>query len=107
MFEDCEVFAKNYTDIGDIKEFQINLTDEIPVNKAYRHLPRKLYDDVDKYINDLFINGWIEESKSPYADPIVCVRKKDNSLCVSVVTIENLISKLLLIVTQSPEYKIY
>ena len=84
--DECDVFAKDDTDIGAIPELQmeINLTDEIPVNEAYRHLPRKLYDDVKSYLNDLIINGWIQESKSSYASPIVCVRKKDGSmrLCV-------------------------
>ena len=82
LYEECEVFAKHDTDIGEIPEFQmdINLTDEIPVNESYRHLPRKLYDDVKTYINDLVINGWVQESASAYASPIVCVRKKDNTL---------------------------
>ena len=80
--EECETFAKNDTDIGNISDFQmdINLTDEFPVNESYRHLPRKLYDDVKNYLNDLVVNGWIRESSSAYASPIVCVRKKDNSL---------------------------
>ena len=86
LLEECDVFAKDDTDIGDISDLQmnINLSDEIPVNEAYRHLPRKLYDDVKNYLNDLIVNGWIRESKSAYASPIVCVRKKDGSmrLCV-------------------------
>ena len=86
LWDECDLFAKNDTDIGEIADLQmeINLTDEIPVNEAYRHLPRKLYDDVKSYLNDLIVNGWIEESKSAYASPIVCVRKKDSSmrLCV-------------------------
>ena len=82
LYEECEVFARSDTDIGNIPDFNmdIKLTDEIPVNQAYRHLPRKLYDDVKNYLNDLIINGWVQESDSPYASPIVCVRKKDNSL---------------------------
>ena len=82
LWDECEVFAKNDTDIGSIPDLQmeIKLSDEIPVNEAYRHLPRKLYDDVKNYINDLIVNGWIQESESSYASPIVCVRKKDNSL---------------------------
>ena len=82
LYEECEVFARGDTDIGKIPEFQmdIHLTDDVPVNQAYRHLPRKLYEDVRNYLNDLIVNGWIQESESPYASPIVCVRKKDNSL---------------------------
>ena len=82
LWEECDVFAKDDCDIGEIPDFQmgIHLTDEIPVNECYRHLPRKLYDDVKTYVNDLIINGWVRESTSAYASPIVCVRKKDNSL---------------------------
>ena len=82
LYEECEVFSRSDTDIGDIPDFQmdIHLTDEVPVHQAYRHLPRKLYDDVKNYLNDLIVNGWVQESSSPYASPIVCVRKKDNSL---------------------------
>ena len=86
LWEECDLFAKNDTDIGLIPDLQmeINLVDETPVNEAYRHLPRKLYNDVKTYLNDLIINGWIRESKSDFASPIVCVRKKDGSmrLCV-------------------------
>ena len=86
LYEECDVFAKSDTDIGDIPDFQmdIHLTDEIPINQAYRHLPRKIYEDVKNYLNDLIVHGWIRESSSPYASPIVCVRKKDGSmrLCV-------------------------
>ena len=86
LYEECEVFAKTDSDIGDIRDFQmdIHLVDEVPVNQAYRHLPRKLYDDVKNYLNDLIVNGWIQKSSSAYASPIVCVRKKDNTmrLCV-------------------------
>ena len=57
--EECDVFAKSDTDIGEIPDFQmdIHLTDEVPVNQAYRHLPRKLYKDVRNYLNDLIVNG--------------------------------------------------
>ena len=86
LWDECTLFAKTDTDIGEIHELEmdIKLTDDIPVNEAYRHLPRKLYDDVKAYLNDLIINGWIQESHSDYASPIVCVRKKDGSmrLCV-------------------------
>ena len=82
LWDECDLFAKSDTDIGEIKDLQmdIKLTDEIPVNERYRHLPRKLYDDVKTYLNDMIVNGWIEESKSSYASPIVCVRKKDGSM---------------------------
>ena len=39
-----------------------------------------MYNEVKSYINDLLINGWVRESFSAYASPIVCMRKKDGSL---------------------------
>ena len=82
LIEECEVFSKSDSDIGDIQDFEmkINLSDNIPVKEAYRHIPRNLYDEVKNYIHDLLVNGWVRESCSSYASPIDCVRKKDNSL---------------------------
>ena len=80
--EECEVFSKCESDIGNIREFErkINLADKVPVKEPYRHIPKNLYDEVKNYISDLLVNGWIRESCSAYASHIVCVRKKDNSL---------------------------
>ena len=81
-----DVFSKDETDIGDIKDFKmaINLVDDIPVNAAYRKVPPHLYAEVKNYVEDLRTNGWIRESYSSYSSPIVCVRKKDGQmrLCV-------------------------
>ena len=80
--DECNVFAKSDDDIGDVKdlEMEINLSDPIPVYVPHRHIPRQLYEEVKNYINDLIVNKWVRESKSPYSSPIVCVRKKDQSL---------------------------
>ena len=80
--EEGDVFAKSEEDIGDAQdlEMEINLSDNIPVWVPHRHIPRQLYDEVKNYINDLIVNKWIRESKSPYSSPIVCVRKKDQTL---------------------------
>ena len=80
--EESDVFSKSESDIGDIKSFEmkIKLSDDIPVREAYRHLPRNLYNEVRNYVHDMLLNGWIRESYSSYASPIVCVRKKDGGL---------------------------
>ncbi|KAK3526917.1 hypothetical protein QTP86_004714 [Hemibagrus guttatus] len=36
--------------------------------------------EVKEYLKDLLNKGWIQKSRSSYASPIVCVRKKDGSL---------------------------
>lgn len=82
LYDECNVFPKSDNDIGDIEDFQmkINLLDETPVRETYQHLPRNLYEEVRNYVNDLLIHGWIRESYSAYASPIVCVRKKYDTL---------------------------
>ena len=64
LFEECDVFSKNVSDIGSIGDFQmdIKLSDQIPVNESYRHLSCKLYEDVKNYLSDLKINSWIEDN---------------------------------------------
>ena len=75
-------FAKDDHDAGCIPDLQmqIRLTDNIPVQRTYQSIPRPLYQEVKDYLEDLLERGWIEKSESPYASPVVCVRKKDNSL---------------------------
>ena len=73
--EECDVFSKCESDIGNIREFEmkINLADKLLVKEPYRHIPRNLYVEVKNYISDLLVNGWVRESCSAYASPIVCV----------------------------------
>jgi transposase InsO family protein len=80
--EECDVFCRSKEDHGDIPdmEMELKLTDQIPVSCSHRRIPRPLYDEVKNFINDLITNNWIRESKSSYSSPIVCVRKKDQTL---------------------------
>ncbi len=50
------------------------------VQKAYSAVPKPLFSEVKGYIQELLVKGWIVKSKSPYAAPVVCVRKKDGKL---------------------------
>lgn len=62
----------------------IKLNDTTPVQKNFVAVPRPLYPDIKAYIEDLlnikFIRGWT----SCYSSPVICVRKKDQSLRLSV-----------------------
>ena len=75
-------FAKNDDDIGQIPDLNldIKLTDQTPVQKNYLAVPRPLYPEVKAYIEDLLNRKFIRPSSSPYSSPVVCVRKKDQSL---------------------------
>lgn len=49
-------------------------------NILYAAIPKPLYKEVKKYIQDLLVRRWIVKSMSPYSAPVVCVRKKDRTL---------------------------
>lgn len=44
------------------------------------HVPKLLYKEVKEYIQCLLANRWIVKSKSPFAAPVVCVRKQHGAL---------------------------
>lgn len=82
LCEEAGAFARDSDDIGCIPSLQmsITLTDEIPVQRAYSAVPKPLFKEVKEYVQELLMRSWIVKSKSPYAAPVVCVRKKDGSL---------------------------
>ena len=82
ILQQSHVFSEDSDDIGHIKDFkmQIELSDKVPVSESYRKIPKLLYDEVKCHINKLLTKGWIQKSKSSYASPMVCVRKKDGGL---------------------------
>lgn len=82
LCEESSAFSRDTNDIGCIPSLQmfISTKGEIPVQKAYSSVPKPLVAEVKEYIHDLLAKGWIVKSRSPYAAPVVCVRKKDGSL---------------------------
>lgn len=82
LYAESNAFSRDENDIGCVPSLQmnINLKDDIPVQRAYAAVPRQLYKEVKDYIQDLLAKKWIVKSKSPYAAPVVCVRKKDGTL---------------------------
>ena len=82
LSEEQDVFSKDDDDIGSVQELNmdIQLIDNVPVQKNYVAVPRPLYPEVKAYIEDLLNKNFIRKSKSSYSSPVVCVRKKDHSL---------------------------
>lgn len=77
-----DVFAKHEGDLGctSLIEHRIPLLDDIPVRQRYRRLPPSQFEAVKAHIKQLLDGQVIRESCSPYASPIVLVKKKDGSL---------------------------
>ena len=82
LSEEQQSFATDDNDIGCLPDLKlgIRLTDQTPVQKNYVAVPRPLYPEVKAYIEDLLNRNFIRKSQSPYSSPVVCVRKKDQSL---------------------------
>ena len=80
------VVCQGETDLGytDRVTHKVRTTDETPVAQAYRPIPPRDFQEVREHIQSLMLKGIVQESCSPYAAPIVVVRKKDGSirLCV-------------------------
>ncbi|XP_051797469.1 uncharacterized protein LOC127531682 [Acanthochromis polyacanthus] len=76
------VFSVHDGDLGctNLISHGIPLTDDIPVRQRHRRIPPSDYEAVKAHINQLLESQVIRESSSPYASPIVLVRKKDGSL---------------------------
>lgn len=80
------VFSAHDTDLGctNLISHDIPVLDDIPVRQRYRRIPPSEYEVVKEHINQLLGAEVIRESSSPYASPIVLVKKKDGSprMCV-------------------------
>ena len=93
LYEECGAFSRKSDDIRCIPSLQMEIMtkDDIQVQRAYASIPKPLYREVKEYIQELIVKGWIVKSQSPYAAPVICVRKKDGSLrlCVDYLLLNN------------------
>ncbi|XP_062404413.1 uncharacterized protein LOC134094507 [Sardina pilchardus] len=76
------VFSAFEGDLGctNLIAHEIPLLDDKPVRQRYRRLPPSDYDAVKAHLRQLLDSQVIRESSSPYASPIVIVRKKCGGL---------------------------
>lgn len=84
------VFAKNDEDFGrtDIVQHRIPTGDSASIRERFRPLPPMMYQAMRALLYSMLEGGVISESSSPWAAPIVIVKKKDGSwrFCVDSVT---------------------
>ncbi|KAJ7986683.1 hypothetical protein DPEC_G00342440 [Dallia pectoralis] len=76
------VFSAHDGDLGctNLISHDIPLLDDVPVRQRYRRIPPSDYELVKGHIHQLLEAQVIRESSSPYASPIVLVKKKDGTL---------------------------
>ena len=75
-------FSEDEDDLGfcDLVKHKIVTTDDKPIRVPHRRVPPHQWPDVRDYIQKSLDQGIIRESPSPYASPIILVRKKDGKL---------------------------
>lgn len=82
LSERSNVFSVHEWDVGLAKgvEHNIRLSDSRPFRERSRRLAPADIEDVRKHLQELLRAGIIKESRSPYASPIVIVRKKNGTI---------------------------
>ncbi|XP_057684821.1 uncharacterized protein LOC130911119 [Corythoichthys intestinalis] len=82
LAQKSHVFSVQEWDVGLAKgtEHSIRLTDSRPFRQRSRRLAPADIEDVRKHLQELLKAGIIKESRSPYASPIVVVRKKNGTV---------------------------
>ena len=79
MVEYDDIFS-DVPQVTNIIEHKVVTRTEEPVYKRAYPIPYALRDTVKKEIDDMLKSGIVEPSDSPYAAPIVLIKKKDQSL---------------------------
>ena len=76
------LFAMNSLDLGrtDLVKHHIQLDNYTPIKDRYHRIPPHHYKEVWKHLKEMLDIGAIRRSNSPWASPVVLVRKKDGSL---------------------------
>ncbi len=82
LSERGNVFSVEEWDVGLAKDVKhhIRLSSSKPFRERSRRITPADIDDVRRHLKDLLATGIIKESRSPYASPIVIVRKKSGAI---------------------------
>ena len=82
LLEHADVFAADSSDLGHTVQLEhhINTGDAIPIRQQARRVPFVHRKDVQELLKDMENKKVIRPSKSPWASPIVLVKKKDGTL---------------------------
>ena len=80
------VFASSNRGLGwvNIVKHEIHLREELPFKELYRRVPPGQLEEFRDAIQDLLDTSVISKSNSPYASPVVLVKKKDKTPTVCV-----------------------
>ena len=82
LLENADLFSKSSADLGhtDRVRHKIDTGNAAPIRQPPCRMPLAQKEEADQAVQDMSSQGLIEPSESPWASPIVLVRKKDGSL---------------------------
>ena len=77
-----DVFALGPLELGktSLVKHTIKITNPNPFKERYRRIPPHQFEEVRKHLKEMEDIGAIRRSNSPWASPVVLVKKKDGSL---------------------------
>ena len=77
----ANLFAKDDFDLGKVESVQheIKTGDAVPIKQPPRRLPVHMQEEVDKHVESMIQKGVVQPSSSPWASPVVLVKKKDGT----------------------------
>ena len=89
-----DIFALEPLELGktNIVKHVIKVNNPVPFKERYRRIPPHQYEEVRKHLKEMEEIGAIRRSNSPWASPVVLVRKK-TGVCDSVLIYANLMQE--------------
>ena len=82
LLEHSDVFSSSNADLGrtDRLKHSIDTAGSHPVRQPVRRVPLVQREEIRRLLKDMLERDVIQPSTSPWASPVVLVRKKDGSL---------------------------
>ena len=82
MTEYQHLFALSDLELGctSLVKHRINVNNPVPLKERYQRIPPQEFDEIRNHLQEMLKVGATRKSVSPWASPVVLVRKKDGSL---------------------------
>ena len=80
-YEDCFVGASGKVGLTDMATHSIDTGINRPVKQPPRMTSFEEKDQIERQLSELLLDGKVQASESPWASPVLLIKKKDGSWC--------------------------